>query len=262
MARPFALLVALAVVALLPATAAAPFLSEVAGNDADINGSLSTVRAPFAFADANGNGRLDNVAPTEPIYVDLDGSNSVSYGDIRLAPFGSYAAGTRVDVTNRDVGRLLTATPGWFARATSVWIADLDNSQTATAWDVQFSTGSPTYLAAGDALIGQQLTAPAGNSRSLAVTTSGGLFLDAESFTSGSGRVSPGDLRITPGPFASDDTPTPASSSGSSIVQANESGWRVLDGLLLVLTALNLVGLLFVVRTLTQLRGPPKNPFK
>src|SRR5437667_333930 len=67
----------------LPAHAAGPaFLAAVAPGDADNNLELHTARVTVGYLDANGNGHPDT-QPDEMLYLDLDASGSVTYGDLR-----------------------------------------------------------------------------------------------------------------------------------------------------------------------------------
>jgi hypothetical protein len=245
--------------------ASAQFIADVGGNDPDANASYTNNRAALGFLDGNGDGHLQVANPAEPVYIDLDNSNSVTYGDIRLTAFTPYAAGTRVDLTNVDAGRPLASVTGWFAKGADGWVADLDGSGTLSVGDLRFIGEVPRQAMPGDADLGLALT-PLVGGHNFAMTTGGGLFLDVDVSGTGGGRVSPGDARITPGPFAK-DTPSTATGATTTIapdplVKTTEGGWRLLDGILVALAILNLAGLLFVVRSVNQLRGPPKSPFK
>lgn len=261
-------LFALAVV-LLPASAcAATLVAEVVGSDTDVGTELRTQRVPFAFLDANGNGHLDTAQPREPVYLDVDGSGAVSYGDVRITPFGAYASNTQVDVANADAGRPLVAAPGWFARGNSGWVADLDNSGTVTIGDVRFTADGPMQVDGAQAT-GETLRVQ-GNAGTLATgSLARTLYLDVDQ-NSGGGRVSAGDLRIVPGPMASDAAPAaPAANpavpgqtttvTGAATTPAGKSApdsWRPLDWVLVALAVANLAGLAILARA-----QRPKNPF-
>jgi hypothetical protein len=69
---------------------------------------LGAVLVPFAaeekHADPDANGEYEW---TEPIYLDLDGSNDVSIGDERLSDVGAYHAGSMVTSGEPDLGTVL-----------------------------------------------------------------------------------------------------------------------------------------------------------
>jgi hypothetical protein len=273
----------------LPASAApAPFLAALKAGDTDLNQPLTTFTAKVGYLDGNVNGSPDAAAPDENVYLDLDGSTSVSYGDLRLTPFDTYAAGTVVDLANRDVGRALASVDYsvWFAHAGESWYLDMDSSRTVSVGDVRMAATAPGKVHAGDAALGTPLARPDGaRTGSLGWWGSGprnptgALYVDIDIFSTGNGRTSAGDLRLTPAGFAPDDAPTRAefeqaqhagtqtvSASGSAAPPASfgsaPSAWRALDWLLVGLAVLNLAGLVAVARRLEHLRGPPRNPFK
>ncbi len=252
--------------------ATTPFLAEVKSGDPDSNQSLQTLHGAVAFLDANGNGKPDASVPDEPVYLDLDGSNSVSYGDLRLTGYGPLASGTVVGVTDSDAGRALDLLPNaWFSTAGTTWILDVDGSRTISAPDIRFGD-APTRIGSTDSGLGQSLSRPASAQvGSLGFVGSGPrdilgvVYVDLDSLTSGGGRATIGDLRLHPAGFAapaSSVNPSDPSASDGRLAPAQDAGFRLLDGILVVLSLLNLAGLLFVVRSVNQLRGPPKNPFK
>lgn len=273
----------------VPAHAAAgDFVTTVGASDPDVNRQLHTARATVGYLDGNRNARAD-AQPDETLYLDLDDSGAVSYGDLRLSPFDTYAAGTVVDLPNRDVGRpLATAANAWFAQAGGpggAWMVDVDASATVTAGDVAFAA-APSRVAAGDARIGQALSRPAdAPTRAYGWTSADGrgaeapFYIDLDPPTSAGSRTSPGDLRVSPTGFAPDNAPTraefeqalqrgtPTQAASTTSTTAAEMGsaptaWRTLDWLVVGLAVLNLAGLVAVARQVNQMRGPPRNPFK
>ncbi|MCA1819208.1 MAG: hypothetical protein LC620_04020, partial [Halobacteriales archaeon] len=199
---PLTLLLALA----LPAHAdGTGFVNAVAQGDADLGLELQTARVTVGYIDANGNTHPDT-QPDETLYLDLDASGSVTFGDLRLSRFDTYAPGTAVNVTNRDVGRPLgTASGAWFAQAGGgTWALDVDNSGTITAGDVVFGA-APAKVMPGDPRIGQGLARPGGTPTSAYGWTATGardvgrtFFIDMDGFGTGGSRTSIGDLRVTP----------------------------------------------------------------
>jgi hypothetical protein len=262
------------------AAAKAPSLvAPVTGGDADLGTPLpSSFHFRVAYVDANGNGRVDSAAPDEPVYLDVDGSQTVSYGDIRLTEF-HYPAGTVVDLGNRDFGLKLSGS-GVLARAGSLWFADTDSTLTVSPSDVRLD--SFTKVLAGDADLGAPLDIPPsargalwwhdadGDGRRGAMET---LYVDMDPYAAGLRGVTVGDLRIVPGPFGVDDYVregdlaglVPPAASPEAPLQAAvpvaqaEAGWRTLDWILVVVGVANLAGLVIVGR-LAAARHP-RNPF-
>ncbi len=251
----------------LLATADGALVTEVQASDSDNGMAFTNQRVYVGFIDANGSGHPDLVDPREPVYLDLDASATVSYGDLRLTPFGAYAADTQVDVSNTDAGRTLASAPGWFARATDGWVIDVDNSATLTAGDVRLAAGGPVQvtgsLATGDALHTQGIAGSLGVGAQPHV-----FYLDVAPGYGGAGPVAPGDLRIVPGPLAAEPKPqappagdaatpstTPAAAPGSAI--GVPDSWRTLDWVIVALTVANLAGLAILARP-----QKPRNPFK
>jgi hypothetical protein len=265
----------------LPAHAdATGFLTTVAPGDADMNLELHTSRVTVGYIDGNGNSRPDTV-PDEMLYLDLDASGSVTYGDLRLSAFDTYAPGTVVDITNRDAGRGLTPLPNaWFAQGGGAWVLDVDNSGSVTAGDVAFAA-APAKVMPGDSRVGQGLTRPSGTPTNSYGWTSQGardvaktFYIDLDGFSTGGGRTSPGDLRVSPLGLAPDNAPSRAEFEQAQKAAAAQpptaapaagispSAWRTLDWFLVGLGILNVVGLAAIARQVNHLRGPPRNPFK
>lgn len=267
-ARPVAIL--LLALAALPAAHAA-LVEEVGGSDPDVGDALRMRHVVFSFLDANGNGKADRIDPTEPLYLDLDGSDDVTYRDLRLSPYGDYPAGSSVNVTDGDVGRPLNALSGWFARGTVGWVADLDGSLTLTPGDLLLGDGAPVAIvqqtATGETLRGLGAAGFLGTGLAPNVH-----YLDADVATSG-GAVSDGDLRLNPGPFAAKaapatlpPSPTPGPAPGpmpaptpetAATAPARMDSWRPLDWVLVALAVANLAALAFLYRA-----QRPRNPFQ
>lgn len=264
---PFVLSLMLAGLA-MPADAVAPatVLVAVQSGDAALGQSLSVVGAPITFIDA----QVDQVANVdEPLYWDLDASNTVSVGDIRLRAFLGQAAGTEVRVSDLDTGRTLLATTAWFGTTGGNWFADLDASHSVTGGDLRLGE-TVSVVAAGSGEEGQPLAYPQGAQGPGTVALADldgdrrrdageGLYLNLDTGV-GPPVVSLGDLRVVPAarPAASGQ----AASGGSSVApEADKSTWGTPETVLLVLGLANLVGLVFVY---TKLRdgGAPRNPFK
>lgn len=296
-ARPAALALAVLLAASLvvPAGAAqSPKIVALAGADPTLNQPIAPLNsAVIGYIDANGDGRPNDQSPDEPIYMDLDGSLTVTYGDLRLTPFASYGAGTNVDVANRDIGRTLSRATGWFATdASGAWFVDTDLSRTITSTDVRLGP-SFTKVRTGDPASGQTLAqaqqqvsngarvgyydADNDGRRSL----SDPLVLDLDAHNGATaGRATLGDIRIDsagPGldPAGSSGGSTGGSGDGagpggdgdgSGIDDAGDgeaeggSGWGAPEMVLLVLFLVNLVGLAFVYKLAGG--GSPRNPFK
>ncbi|MES2154950.1 MAG: hypothetical protein V4510_07415 [bacterium] len=261
--HPLRALAPLLAILLAPAASAA-FVSEVAGGDTDNGIALVLQHAAFTFIDGNANGHLDSAAPREPIYLDLDASGTVTYGDERLTPFGHYAGHTQVDLTDADAGRALAAAPGWFARSNAGWVADLDNSGTLTAGDLRLGADGATPIATAQAT-GEILRVQGTPGTLFHMGQGASLYLDTDSWTAGGGQVSPGDVRIIAGPFATEPvapqppaSPVPAQDStpAATAHQAADS-WRSLDWVLVGLAVANLAGLAMLAKA-----QRPKNPFK
>ncbi len=75
--------------------AAATFVAEVAGTNPDANATQRSQPAKLAYLDANGNGRPDRIDPKEPLYLDMDASATISYGDVGILP-GAFASDAQV----------------------------------------------------------------------------------------------------------------------------------------------------------------------
>jgi hypothetical protein len=296
MRPPWTLLVAaLAATALsLPAQAQSSTFSVVAQGDAADGRTLSTLAAGagIGYFDADNDGAADPSSPTEPVYLDLDGSHSVSYGDVRLAAHGHYPAASTVDVTNADLSLPLTAPRGWLAStAQAAWYLDLDGNLQVSAGDLRLSDRFGGHVGAGDGdvrtpLQAAQTATPSfgrigyvdGNSNGRA-DAGEGLYFDLDaSGAPGSGKVNAGDLRVAPGGPGLDDGPTraefdqatgkasatggPGSTGGLTVVHDHEttrtSAWGTPETVLLVLALANLAGLAVLWRRDSR----PRNPFK
>lgn len=159
MRPPLVLLALLAPIALPAVSAqAAPFAAPVLAGDPDVRTTLQNLVASAGYVDANGNKLPDAVQPDEAVYLDLDNTGAVSFGDLRLAGFFTYPAGTGVDYTNRDFGRRLEPMVGWFATQGASWFFDTDGSRTLTAGDVRLTGQAGNKVRAGDPDLGQALT--------------------------------------------------------------------------------------------------------
>lgn len=278
----------------LPAQAQATSFQVVAAGDAAEGKTLSGLQAGLGYVEANGNGRPDPAAPAEPVYLDADGSRTVTYGDLRLTAHGNYPAGSTVDVTNTDLNLVLAVPQGWIAStAQGAWLADLDGDRQVSAGDVRLSGGFGAHVLPGDGDLrtglqqAQQATSALARIGYLDSDSDGGhdpaepLVFDLDpSGSAGSGRVTAGDLRIQPGAPGLDNGPTRAefdqatgktatgapggsgSTGGVTVVSdksdAGGSGWGMPETVLLVLGLVNLAGLAVLYR-----RGQrPRNPFK
>lgn len=302
---PAAALALLAVASLLaPAaaqTAAHPLFAFVERGDADLGDATQARNAPVSFFDADGNGKLGAAAPAEPVYLDLDDSRSVTYGDLRLTGIGPYTAGTLVDVPDQDIGRALNTVLGQFTtKGASQWVIDNDADGKLTPGDLLLGT-TVVRIVPGDAGAGQGLdevpaqSLPRGVVNWIDANHDGriqpgeSVYVDADATgAAGAGRVSPGDLRITPTGFAvqapapvasvpatpgstaqSGDglgaTPSGALATGSGSQAAAErtgllSNASPVEIILLVLVLVNVIGLVVVARRVAAQK--PKNPFK
>lgn len=240
-----------------------PFFGEVKAGDGDVGVPFQSTHAPVAFIDGNGNGKADASDPDEPLYLDLDASGTVSHSDLRLTVFLGHGAGTLVDLADADAGRILTNSASAFlARSGSTWWLDLAGNYAVDVGDLRLDASGPVKMHAGDAGLGTTLTVGGSAQTGFVSLTEGStshavVYIDEDAYGNGGGHVTPGDLR-----FTAQTATSAASGPAASLVTPGESGWRLLDGILVVLAVLNLAGLLFVVRTVNQLRGPPKNPFK
>lgn len=274
----------------LAATAQVPAVSfSAVGQDDAANGRiLSTLTVTLGYVDANANGRADPSSPAEPVYLDLDNSRTVTYGDVRLTPLGRYPAGSTVDVTNHDLHLTLVTPHGWVASTSQgAWLADLDANLQVSAGDVRLSGtfGEHVDASAGDRGAGlqavQQATPTFSRVGYLDQDSDGRhdatepLVFDLEpTGSAGSGRVSPGDLRLQPAGPGLDDGPSraefealaaqgSAEDSGSVTVVDDDpaggrSAWGLPETVLLLLGVANLAGLAVLFRRSAR----PRNPFK
>lgn len=143
----------------LPA-AAQEFAAEVTPSDPDARGDLVSMLTRLGYVDANSNSIMDTTEPDENLYLDVDASRTVSFGDLRLTTFFNYGAGSYVDFTNRDFGRFLAEPRGWFGLDTAgVYYVDADGSRTVTLGDVRTSGAQQgSKVRAGDASVGTPLS--------------------------------------------------------------------------------------------------------
>ena len=267
---------------LLTSTAAAAPFGTVAGDEASLGKPLSTLNTGLGFIDANGNGRADVSEPGEPVYLDVDGSRSATYGDLRLTAALGYAAGTSVDVLNADAGHVLATPGGWFSTTPAgAWIVDLDGDRTVSLGDLRMApfggrvVASDADLRAPLQAAQQQVTSSArvgyvdldgDRARDAAEP----VYLDLDpSGTPGNGQVSNGDLRLAAsGPGLEPDTPTRAefeaalseagveTGADGSFARDQASAWDTPTVLALVLGLANLVGLVYVVGQVRKAREP------
>src|ERR1051326_275535 len=205
--------------------AAGPIVSVVSAGDAQQGLALQFYgAATLAFADSNGNGQADGQAPQEAVYLDLDGTHSATYADVRLTPLLGYPAGSLVDAANADAGRSLRVAPGWFASAANgAWYVDADGSHAVSAGDVRLTSNVGSRVAPGDADAGTALSQAQANvavSNRVGFADANGdgvhqatepivLDLDA-SGGAGAGHLSPGDVRLRLAGFGVDDSVTHA----------------------------------------------------
>jgi len=288
-------LLALLAAALLAGPAAAQSSSAlattVAAGDAQQGQSLQFLSAAsLGFFDSNGDGRANARAPQEPVYLDLDGSRSVTYGDLRLTPVLSYPAGSLVNASNADIGHALTATAGWFAQtAQGAWFVDADGSRTVSDGDVRLASPAGARVSGSDADARTPLEAAQGNVASASRVG----FVDADSDgrrgatepvvldldaagASGAGRLSAGDVRLRVSGFGSDDSVSHAELQDalSKVGVTSQGGtyqappatppppaWGTPQLVLLALAAVNLVAVIYVFSLVRQ-QQRPRNPFK
>lgn len=285
-----AALLLLAVLA-APAQAQGATFAVVAQGDPAEGRTLSPLSAGIGYLEANGNGRADPAAPAEPVYLDADGSRSVTYGDVRLTAQGSYPAGSTVDVTNTDLGLALSNAPGWLAStAQGAWLVDMDGDRSVSAGDVRLSGSFGAHVLPGDGDVrtglqqAQQATSSLNRIGYLDPDSNGrhdpaeAVYFDLDSSGSaGSGKVTAGDLRLQPGSPGLDNGPTRAefdqatgkssatggSGSTGGVTLVNQGGkaassWGMPETVLLVLGLVNLAGLAVLYRRSAR----PRNPFK
>lgn len=275
---------------LLPAAHAAdaPVLEAITGGSPDNGRALTAMNAHVAWLDGDGDRQPD---ADEPVYLDLDASGAASVGDLRLTAFDTYGAGTEVAVTNRDTGRALFRSNGWFGQAGGAWYADLDGGKSVSEHDVRLD-GVPQRVTASSGERGQPLSYPtiALLPGSVAVDDldrdgirdrGESAYLDLDtSARSGPPIVGPGDLRFKSQGAGLDNAPTRAefdaatgrepstgsdgagSTGGGVTIVGDEddggSGWGTPETVLLVLGLVNLAGLAVLYRRSQR----PRNPFK
>jgi hypothetical protein len=86
------------------------FGSKVTLGDSDIGNLLYNVAPSVGYWDVGINpGVYDG---GDIVYLSMDGDNVVDAGDVRLTPFDSIAAGTKVAPADNDIGKTLTLWPG------------------------------------------------------------------------------------------------------------------------------------------------------
>jgi hypothetical protein len=137
-----------------------PVVSTVGPTDPDVTAALtafSTVSPFERFVDFNASG---NYTPGEPIYRQAV-AGPVAVGNIRLTPFGGFAAGSVVAPGDPDIGLVTTAFPltdqyvdqnssGNYTPGEPIY-RDVDNSSTVSAGDLRLLGGpSATYVNPGD----------------------------------------------------------------------------------------------------------------
>lgn len=271
---PFALL-AIAVFALPPATA-----EGVPPTDPTLGQPLSATTSALTFLDADGDAQPDSEMPDEPVYLDMDASRDVSFGDVRLTAYGAYPAFTLVDVTNRDTGRRLVVASGWLGVDDGRWSADLDGSRTTSVGDVRLDGDSPgTKLRLGHDGLGHRLESPAsavgitGQLDHVDANRDGrwgvgsALYLDVD----GDRIVSAGDLRLTPLGFGLDAEPSPAEVEAALQVLAaaeaaraaaaeEEGGWATWQTATL-LAAFAALAIVAIVVVRSRRTAGPRDPF-
>jgi hypothetical protein len=137
-----------------------PVVSTVGPTDPDVTAALTafnTVPPSERFVDFNASG---NYTPGEPIYRQAV-AGPVAVGNIRLTPFGGFAAGSVVAPGDPDIGLVTTAFPatdryvdqnssGNYTPGEPIY-RDVDNSVTVSAGDLRLLGGpSATYVNPGD----------------------------------------------------------------------------------------------------------------
>jgi hypothetical protein len=137
-----------------------PVVSTVGPTDPDVTAALtafSTVSPFERFVDFNASG---NYTPGEPIYRQAV-AGPVAVGNIRLTPFGGFAAGSVVALGDPDIGLVTTAFPatdkyvdqnssGNYTPGEPIY-RDVDNNGTVSAGDLRLLGGpSATYVNPGD----------------------------------------------------------------------------------------------------------------
>ncbi|MFA5943244.1 MAG: hypothetical protein WC876_02120 [Candidatus Thermoplasmatota archaeon] len=269
---------ALVLAALAPAASA--WADPAQANSPESGQVLSDLPAALAFIDGDGDGNADAATPDEPAYLDLDASQTVSYGDLRLTPFAGYPAGSMVDLANRDTTRVLSQTTGWLGVAQGAWYADLDGGGRLSAGDVRLdgaTAGSKASAATpglGDSLLMPPMAAsPRGHLDHVDADHDGRwaigspLFVDLD----GDGRASTGDLRLAPTGFGREEGPSPdemqaahdaalaaAAAANAASTKASAPAWAGLGVLIGLMAATGVVWLYLRSRRPTA----PRNPFK
>ncbi len=253
---------------LLVAAPASAEFSFVASTDSDNGAVFRATNARVAWLDADLNGQPGHTTPQEPIYMDVDGSGTISYGDLRLTPYGRFPAGSAVGVSDGDLGLALHGTKAWFASTTGgEWLIDMDQNVRASVGDLRVQgSQAGTRLAAGDPGLDQALTRqqlqvsesvrvgwsdPNGNG---VVDPGESIYLDLVKQTGSRTVIETGDVRLTSASFDPDgagsdppaDTPTggesaPPSDSPPSGGPADREARP--DGFTRILSIVNLVGL-------------------
>ncbi len=259
---------------------AAALVSFVASTDADAGAPYRPMNGRIAWIDADLNGQPGHTMPAEPIYLDADGSASVSYGDLRLTSYGSLPPGTGVGVSDSDLGLPLLGTKAWFAATDAgIWYIDMDQNVRVSVGDLRLQgEDAGTRVAAGAPDAGQTLNRqqiqmvesvrlgwsdPNGNN---VVDPGESLYLDLANDAVSRTRVDVGDLRLAtrphqpavapaadPLPAAPNDPDGPSRAEGDGTgaeAQTSPSG----DGFTRVLSIVNLVGLVAVAAWLATTR--------
>jgi hypothetical protein len=134
-----------------------PVVSTVGPTDPDVTAALTAFSTFERFVDFNASG---NYTPGEPIYRQAV-AGPVAVGNIRLTPFGGFAAGSVVAPGDPDIGLVTTAFPatdqyvdqngsGNYTPGEPIY-RDVDNSGTVSAGDLRLLGGpSATYVNPGD----------------------------------------------------------------------------------------------------------------
>lgn len=276
LARPAVAALALVSILVMPVQAQDSLHSRVVSGHADMGASLIHTPAKVGYLDADLDGTIDAATPDEPVYFDLDGNGRVTYGDMRLTPFGAYPAGTLVNLTNRDYGLILATPQGWFAfRDGNLAAFDADFSGTLSLGDVRLDGTKPR---AGDPDMGQTLVLAQTASPSQRVgyldrnndrlrQFDEPIYLDMDThLASGMGKVSEGDIAIRLGMFGEENHVTRAEFDALKTTPAGQPGGiaaptgpGMFQYLLVALALLNLGGLVYVVREVNRMK--PRNPY-
>jgi hypothetical protein len=136
----------------LTPNAGKPFGSKVIVGDSDFNNPLTafTTASVMGYYDADGS---TSFTTGDSVYLpvnDADGADTLSVGDLRVTPYGTFAAGTVVAAGNPDVNLATIATGFSSAAATDVEFWD-------TNGDAAFNKDDVLYVdAVGGGTVGVQ----------------------------------------------------------------------------------------------------------